>query len=1133
MANPYLDAGGSRKNPYLSGGTGARNPYLTAGGGGGTESEIAALEEQLATSGGAEPLTGFVDAAKGLGGTAIDLLSRPNYAVAGAVEEIAKTAGSPMDPGALARGTIRALKELGSGLPGVKGEKRAFGEVMEGAGVGELGSLSDIASPLFSESGKGLALQRGGPLDITGRGALGFALDIAADPLTYLGGAGLGRRVATEAGSMKLLSEAGESLFRASRGKVLAETAEGGIKLTQADRYVAKRALEAARDADVAAGRLRTTAQIGKAVASGEDKAALAAGREAAEDLATAKVEQAIRAGRTDLIREDGIYWAGIRLGPNPLRSFLGSGLSVDNSRELARLGAHPATFAEASGIRKAVDAVAKFVVPGGSAARLPGYARLVKDYHNGVTVVLHDSEATIRDAMEQGGLAWKGMDRGAVPPDAIRARLKAINRAIDEQTIHALPPGDRDVAVWIARRFDAAGQADVRAGTLSAASYLARKGRYVAHHYENDPAELARALAKRTGQPAPPEFVDLGRYAEERSFDTLAEAERLTKDWNAADPTVPVLRPLDNPFENLRRREARSIKTRGYRNLVGSVETNLGPPAWNPRDLYEFADRSVLNVSPSQTAIVERILAADRKVDKVRAVAGLSDPGKRLFMQERIARSANRQELMAVLEKYKPFSQFMPKQTGIIGEVAPDGTLYKHFSLPSAKLDAIVPESAAQDLTEMGERLFKEKELKILMRGYDMVNNAFKGAVTVLFPAFHFRNAYSNVAQGFLDIGISALHPGYHSDAVKVLLGAPGEMVSRLNRRYSYDEIRGMLDALQVKVSPRNLLEMDPSRAKGQVGRYIESITGTIGKYPREVAGGIENEARAMMFITYLRRGLDPTEAAERVNKFLFDYTQAGMTRFERDGMRRIIPFYTWMSKNLKLQVDSLFSRPGRLATEIKPFRGRESENQSLTYWDAGALKVRLNRDGQTLSVITGVDLPVRQLDLIWRGRAKDTLMGALGMLSPALKGPVEVATGTSLFTGRQLGRQEANVIGRAVEHMPPGVRSWLGYVKRTDAAGREHHTFDGERFYILAQSFVLSRFVSTTERQWREYLNRGDWGAALLDIGTGLRWKDFNLTDEQERRAKDRLRQLREAAIRRGLIREGAYYQPTGATP
>lgn len=59
-------------------------------------------------------------------------------------------------------------------------------EIAQKAGLGET-SLSDVVPSLYDKSGKGWALRKGGMLDPTASGAAGAGIDIAADPLNFVG----------------------------------------------------------------------------------------------------------------------------------------------------------------------------------------------------------------------------------------------------------------------------------------------------------------------------------------------------------------------------------------------------------------------------------------------------------------------------------------------------------------------------------------------------------------------------------------------------------------------------------------------------------------------------------------------------------------------------------------------------------------------------------------------------------------------------------------------------------------------------------------------------------------------------------------------------------------------------------
>ena len=68
----------------------------------------------------------------------------------------------------------------------LQGQAPSTSEFAERAGVPEGGSLSDVIPGMYSETGGGLPLQKGGWADPTLRGTGGMGVDVALDPLTYM-----------------------------------------------------------------------------------------------------------------------------------------------------------------------------------------------------------------------------------------------------------------------------------------------------------------------------------------------------------------------------------------------------------------------------------------------------------------------------------------------------------------------------------------------------------------------------------------------------------------------------------------------------------------------------------------------------------------------------------------------------------------------------------------------------------------------------------------------------------------------------------------------------------------------------------------------------------------------------------
>lgn len=95
-------------------------------------------------------------------------------------------------------------------------------EILSKAGAGQWGALSDAIPSAFSETGEGIKLQRGGPLDITGRGAAGFALETGLDPLTYvtLGNSALVKSLGKASGKFLPAVEKGVEKFQNLAQKV-------------------------------------------------------------------------------------------------------------------------------------------------------------------------------------------------------------------------------------------------------------------------------------------------------------------------------------------------------------------------------------------------------------------------------------------------------------------------------------------------------------------------------------------------------------------------------------------------------------------------------------------------------------------------------------------------------------------------------------------------------------------------------------------------------------------------------------------------------------------------------------------------------------------------------------------------
>jgi len=366
-------------------------------------------------------------------------------------------------------------------------------------------------------------------------------------------------------------------------------------------------------------------------------------------------------------------------------------------------------------------------------------------------------------------------------------------------------------------------------------------------------------------------------------------------------------------------------------------------------------------------------------------------------------------------------------------------------------------------------------------------------------------------------------------------MAGRAGKFTAKTGKVYTYEEVRTLVNHINLRQRYEDAVELTGKQGEHMARKLKGTTKNPLKKAARKVLEGrqaVDNEARFALTVQNLMDGLSIEDAAQEVGTYLFHYNET--PTFFREYVRRLIPFATFTHKNIKLNAQLLRKHPGMVINRIKPFRGTDEDNSQMVKWEAEGLKLRLERDGKTARVITGIDLPLRNLDFLWRGNTTDTMSAAIGMLTPAIKAPLEWVTEKDFFTGRGLTRKDNAMIGMGIEYVnpPQGVKDWLGYKKEVDDAGRPRYSFDGKRLHLLTNSWIFSRIISTSDRQFREYMKNGDMNfmRAALDVTTGLRMKDLNLDEQKARMYGLRIREIQDALARRGVLPQ---FTTTGKTP
>ena len=203
-------------------------------------------------------------------------------------------------------------------------------------------------------------------------------------------------------------------------------------------------------------------------------------------------------------------------------------------------------------------------------------------------------------------------------------------------------------------------------------------------------------------------------------------------------------------------------------------------------------------------------------------------------------------------------------------------------------------------------------------------IGDSVKGWMLVS-PGFHSRNLISNTIMNAYAAGMGvdgALK--YSAIAGKVQTKAIKKLAVN-GRDYTVEQL--------IELAQRYGVIGSGTRT-GQYLKAGEGATGKIGKawmavphLNRTVGEAVENNARLAHFLWRLDDGWRPSEAAASVMKTLYDYSNITDTRFQRK-LTTFLPFYSWLRLNTAANIEQLLKNPSYIS---KPYKiAREVEAQT-----------------------------------------------------------------------------------------------------------------------------------------------------------------------------------------------------------
>ena len=280
-----------------------------------------------------------------------------------------------------------------------------------------------------------------------------------------------------------------------------------------------------------------------------------------------------------------------------------------------------------------------------------------------------------------------------------------------------------------------------------------------------------------------------------------------------------------------------------------------------------------------------------------------------------------------------------------------------------------------------------------LLGRWFNEATNLFKTYAT-LTPGFHIRNMMSGLFMNASD-GVSLAHQIEGLKKWQEFTANPSEWLaaqdSRMQRAFDatfgsgaggrYTET-GVRDAASNKVLDR-VINNYATRKSAALGERIE--------------GGM----RLGMALNSIDRGDSVQQALSRITRIHFDYSQVSQLD---QSMKRIIPFWTFMSRNLPLQITQMFVSPAAYRAYDAAVANFSVPNDPLTpqYWE----KLGTFNTGVKVGGLPLYFQPDFGFTRIGQDVTNLTSPGAfLGNVNPVLAAPIDFAMKRDSFYQRNFG--------------------------------------------------------------------------------------------------------------------------------
>lgn len=959
-------------------------------------------------------------------------------------------------------------KSIINSISGQGYDKKTYADVLEKLGM-KKGALSELMPWLYNETGEGWKFKKGGLADPTARGALGLTLDILADPTTYLGGAGLVKRGVT---SMKGLSKSGQEVATGIAKKYdrLAKSAMNAGDI--------KKSIELAEEATVKiANKIKSNPDkyfsglkfMGKEIVP--RKIALAPGRYADKTMQHIPIVNKVYAGAKEGIQDVFKYGADVlregkklgRTGEETAEAY------INYKRKFSREAdwSFEKLYRSLNDTRKDFyNAVSKtdretarkyildkietnfsqYGIKNVDNATLDNFINIISKHQDDIAMGQKVSRETLNKDMFE---LLNGYLPHIMTPEAKKALAKKnIGKYKGSNVLDYFTNPDKKSSLLkfvsesgdeLAGNYQALGLQ--RYDKLAEASYLQKRYSKLLRTQNKYLNEIASKISGEDKKLLN-KFLSSENYKNFLSTNADNMTSKMSAKWQSdivkLDKEIDKISRIISKYEgkgnkvlmeidNIKKELAEKIDDlpdagKYFKDKNGKIFTVQRRMSINEINNSDFIKNLMKDMGQEGKNFFEtdpfaitlaRGQGAIREIEKNSLLREVSEKFgvKGDEMSTAIRSDATRKNIIKTkyLDKYVDNIRYV--DPGI--KELPEGVL--------------VPDFIVADLKKTVNALKNDDVINKVLKSYDSIMNTWKSSVYGWFPASHGRNL---IGGAFMNFNSNPKWVKYTKKVPKIIKGT--DDVVDLGSKSIYKSMTAK--QLKEEVAKRGMFSQTGALDIMDLNKsFNKSFWNKVQQVPLDAGSVVEQNLRLPLFLAELADGKTLDDAMSTVYRYHFDYAPKAATDIERSVLKRLIPFYTWQRNAIPLMVEQLIETPGRMSSFYKAIRNADDGSGEI---NRTLLPSFLERDPAIMAggqAISGLGLPPNEALKFF----DDPIGTVEGMITPALKIPIELRTNFNTFKDKQITK---DINGEFARNYPQIIKDWLEWDDTSfDADGKE----------------------------------------------------------------------------------------------